>query len=119
MWGRRRQEEIFPEQLQHFAQQTLVQTVEAVLGSLLLPEPGEDVTLLLSKGASNADNLAKLAEVMSHLLLADVAVLVEERETEVAEDVLFDVTVELDQAVALVHTLLRRWRRGLRRQRNL
>ena len=56
-WGK---EEVSAKKLAHLTQRETVQAVQAVLGSLLLPEPDKDMALLLAQGPSHAHNLAKL-----------------------------------------------------------
>ena len=56
------------------------------------------MALLLPKGAAHRHHLAKLGEIGSHLFLRDLAVLVEEGEAIIAEDIHLHVAVELDEA---------------------
>ena len=93
------EEQVAPKQLRHLVQREAVQTVQTVLGRLLLPEPHEHVPLLLAKGAAHGDHLPELGEVSADLLLRDLAVLVEEGEAEVTKNVHLNVAVKLDEAV--------------------
>lgn len=95
----RRQEQIPPEQFRHLRQGETVETVEAVLCSLLLPEPDKNVALLFPESPSNANHFAKLGEIVPHFLLRNFSVFVQKAETEVTKNILLHVPVELDQSV--------------------